>query len=88
MLYHFDRKKASCSSPEINSGKIIYYDRRGKNLFKALIILYGQETSLDKSILGNIVGCYQNRNSSQTFCGDNVISKVQKKTSLVESLFN
>ena len=27
------------------------YDRRGKNQFKALILLYGQVTSMDKSFL-------------------------------------
>ena len=32
-------------------------DRRGKNKFKALILLYGQAMSMDKSILGNILGC-------------------------------
>ena len=63
------------------------YNRRGKNLFKALILLYGQATSTDKSILRNIVGCYQNRNPLQAFCED-VTSKVLKKLSLVESLFN
>ena len=64
------------------------YDRRRKNLFKALILLYGQATSMDKSILRNIVGCYQNRNPLQAFCGDNVISKVLKKLSIEESIFN
>ena len=64
------------------------YDRRGKNLFKALILLYGQTTSMDKPTFRNTVGCYQNRNQSQAFSGDNVISKVLKKLSLVESLFN
>ena len=50
-------------------------DRRGKKLFKAMILLYGQATSMDKSILRNIVGCYRNRNPSQAFCGHNVIPK-------------
>ena len=50
-----------------------------KNLLKALILLYGQATSMDKSILRNIVGCFQNRNQSQALCGDNVMSKVLKK---------
>ena len=63
------------------------YDR-GKNLFKALILLYGQTASMYKCILRNIVGCYQNRNPSQAFCGHNVISKVLKKLFQVESLFN
>ena len=40
------------------------YDRKGKNLFKDLILLHGQPTSMDKSILG----CFQNRNPSQAFC--------------------
>ena len=47
------------------------YDRRGKNLFKALILFYGQAlwtTSMDKPILRNAVGCYQKRNPSQAFC--------------------
>ena len=64
------------------------YDRRGKNLFKALILLYREATSMDKSILRNIVVSFQNRNPSQAFCGDNAISKVLKKLSLVESLSN
>ena len=63
-------------------------DRRRKNLFKALNFLYGQVTSMDKSILRNIVGCYQHRNPFQAFCGDNAFSKVLKKFSLVEPLFN
>ena len=33
------------------------YDRRGKNLFKASILLYGQAMPMDKSIFTNIVGC-------------------------------
>ena len=33
------------------------YDRRGKNLFKALILLYGQAMPMEKSIFRNIVGC-------------------------------
>ena len=36
----------------------------------------------------DIAGCYQNRNPSQTFCGNNVIPKTFKKLSLVESLFS
>ena len=64
------------------------YDRREKNLFKALILLCGQATSMDKSIFRNIVGCYQNRNLLQAFSGDNAISKVLKKLSIVESIFN
>ena len=64
------------------------YERKGKNLFKGFILLYGQVTSMDKSFLRNIVGFYQNRNPSQAFYGDNVISKVLKKLSLVKSLFN
>ena len=60
------------------------YDRRGKNLFKALILLHGQETSMDKSNLRSIVVCYQNRNPLQAFSGDNVISKVLKKLSLMK----
>ena len=43
------------------------YNRRGKNLFKALIFFYWQATSMDKSNLRNIVGCYQNRNPLQAF---------------------
>ena len=50
------------------------YDKRGKNLFKVLILSYEQATSMDKSIFRNIFGCYQNRNISQAFSGDNVIS--------------
>ena len=46
------------------------YDRRGKNLFKALILLYGQATTMVKSIYRNIVGCFQNRNPWQNFSGD------------------
>ena len=64
------------------------YDRRRKNLFKALILLYGQATSMDKSIFRNIAVCYQNRNPSQAFSGDSIISKVLKKLSMVELLFN
>ena len=64
------------------------YDRRGKNLFKALIVLYGHATSMDKSILRNIVGCFQNRNPSQAFCGDNFMSNVLKELSQVELLSN
>ena len=45
------------------------YDRRGKNLFKTLILLYGQVTSICKSIFGNIVVGYQKRNPLQTFSG-------------------
>ena len=41
-----------------------------------------------KSILTNIAGCYQNRNPSQIFSGDNLISKNFKELSLVESFFN
>ena len=41
-----------------------------------------------KSILTNIAGCYQNRNPSQIFSGDNLISKDFKELSLVESFFN
>ena len=63
------------------------YDIGGKNLFKALILLYGQAMSMDKSNFRNNVGCYQNRNPSNGFSGDNFISKVLKKLSLVESLF-
>ena len=59
------------------------YDRRGKDLFKASIFLYGQVASTDKCIFRNIVGCYQNRNQLQAFSGDKVISKV---LSLVDSL--
>ena len=55
------------------------YDRRGKNLFKALILLYGQAAPMGKSTFRNIVGCCQNRNPSQAFYGGNVISKVLKK---------
>ena len=51
------------------------YDGSGKNLFKALILLNGQATFLDWSILRNTVGCYQNRNPWQAFCG-NVIPKI------------
>ena len=77
-------KGARFSLPEVNSNN----NKRGKNLFKALILLYGQATSIDKSMFRNIIGCYQNRNPSKGFSGDNVISKVLKKLSLVESLFN
>ena len=49
---------------------IIY--KRGKNLFEALILLYGQARSMDKSVLRNIVGCCQNRNPLQVFCGNNL----------------
>ena len=38
---------------------------------------------MDKSIPRNIVGCYQN--PSHAFYGDNVISKVLKKSFQVES---
>ena len=79
-------KGTRCPSPE--KYLVMMYDRRGKNLFKALNFLYGQVTSMDKSILRNIVGCYQNRNPFQAFCGDNASSKVLKKFSLVEPLFN
>ena len=41
---------------------------------------------MDKPILTNIVGCYQNRNSSQTFLGGNFTSENFKKLSLEESL--
>ena len=44
--------------------------------------------SMGKSILTNIADCYQQRNPSQTFCGDNFTSKNFKKLSLLESLFN
>ena len=30
------------------------YDRRGKNLFKALILIYWQSASMDKFILRNL----------------------------------
>ena len=43
---------------------------------------------MDKSILTNIAGCYQNRNPSQIFSGDNFTSKNFKELSLVESFFN
>ena len=46
-----------------------------------------RSTSMDKFILRNIVGCYQNKNSSQNFCKDNLISKSFKKLSLVKSAF-
>ena len=36
---------------------------------------------------GNIASCNQHRNPSQTFSGDNLISKILKKWSLVESLW-
>ena len=49
---------------------------------------YGQTIAMDKSILRNILSPFQNRIQSQAFCGDNVISKVLKKLSLVESLSN
>ena len=55
------------------------YDRRWKNLFEALIFFYGQATSMDKSILRNIVDCYQNRNPSWRFEGYNLISKIFEK---------
>ena len=45
-------------------------------------------TSMDNSILINIVVCHQNRNSSQTFYDDNLSSKNFKKFSLRESVFN
>ena len=38
------------------------FERRGKNLFRALIFLYRQAMSMDQSIFRNILGCYQNRN--------------------------
>ena len=56
---------------------VVMYDRIGKNLFKALILLYGQAAPMGKSVFRNIVDCYQN-----------VISKVLKKLPLVESLSN
>ena len=40
------------------------YGRRGKNLFKAFMILYGQATSMEKPFFRNIVGRYQNKNPS------------------------
>ena len=47
---------------------------------------------MDKAFVRNIVDCYQNRNSSQTFLGYKLISKNLKKLSVVEqgleSLFN
>ena len=42
---------------------------------------------MDKSILRNIAGFYQNRNSPQT-CGDKLTYKNFKKLSQVEALFN
>ena len=39
-----------------------------------------------KSILTNISDCYQNRNSSQTFRGDNITSKSFNKLFLIKSL--
>ena len=57
-----------------------------KRSIKALILLHGQAMSMDKSILRNIIGCYENKNLLQAFCGDNIISKVLKKLYLVESL--
>ena len=75
----------ACHEKEI---LVIMHGRRGKNLFRVLILLYGQATTMDKSIFMNIVGCYQNRSRSKVFSGDNVISKVFNKLSQVESLFN
>ena len=44
---------------------------------------------MDKSIIGNIAGCYQNRNSSQTFFVGIISStKKFKKLPLVESFSN
>ena len=34
---------------------VIMYDRRGKNLFRALILLYGQAAPMGKSTFRNIV---------------------------------
>ena len=68
-------KGTRCLSPEINSSNNVWQKR--KNLFKVLILLYGQAAS-KQSIFRNIVGCYQNRNPSQTFSGDNIISSFEK----------
>ena len=43
---------------------------------------------MDKSIPTNIAGCYQNRNPSHIFSGDNFTSINFKELSLVESFFN
>ena len=43
---------------------------------------------MDKSILINIAGCYQNRNHHRYFSGDNFTSKNFKELSPVETFFN
>ena len=47
-----------------------------------------RKTSMDESVLRNIVWGYQNRNLLQAFCGDNLIFKNFNKLSLVKLLFN
>ena len=56
------------------------------NVFQKNLMNTSKSTS--NSRLRNVVGCHQNRNSSQTFCGDNLIFKNLKKLCLLESLFN
>ena len=53
-----------------------------------LFIIAWRTTSMNNFILRNIAGCYQKRNPSQTFCGDNFTTKNAKKLSLMESPFN
>ena len=43
---------------------------------------------MGKSVLTNIAGCFQNKNLSLAFCGDNFTSKGFNELPLVESLFN
>ena len=64
------------------------YDRIGKKYIQNFDLLYGQATSMDKSIFRNTVGCYHNRNPLLAFSGDDVIFKVLKKLSPMEPLFN
>ena len=43
--------------------------------------------SMDRFLPRNILGCYQNRNPSQTFRGNNLVSKNFKIFSPMRSLF-
>ena len=54
----------------------IMHGRSGKNLFKALFYFYGQAKSMDSSILGNIVSCYQNRIVWQAFLWKHFVDSV------------
>ena len=85
-LKHFLHiKGARCLSPEINSSNNLW---KRKKWIQSFYPFYGQTIAMDKSILRNILSPFQNRIQSQAFCRDNVISKVLKKLSLVESLSN